>query len=50
MINPGKIIPTKRSPTETSATGPRTTTTTDGGIIVPRDPPAQIVPEMSALL
>ena len=42
-------MPTKRSPTETSATGPSTTTTTDGGMIVPSEPPAQMVPEMSPL-
>ena len=42
-------MPTNRSPTETSATGPSTTTTTDGGMIVPRDPPAQMVPEISPL-
>ena len=42
-------MPTNKSPTETSATGPRTTTTIEGGIIVPRDPPAQIVPEIKPL-
>ena len=45
-INPGKIIPTIKSPIETSAIGPSTTTTTEGGIIVPKDPPAHIVPEI----
>ena len=32
---------------ETSAIGPKTTTTTEGGIIVPKEPPAQIVPEIN---
>src|SRR6266542_3047763 len=50
MIGPGNSMPTSRSPTETLATGPSTTTTTDGGMIVPSDPPAQIVPQMSGLL
>ena len=45
-ISPGKIIPTIKSPIETSAIGPNTTTTTEGGIIVPSDPPAQIVPDI----
>jgi len=50
MIRPGKIMPTNRSPTETLATGPRTTTTTEGGMMVPREPPAQMVPEINPLL
>ena len=37
----------KRSPTETSATGPSITTTIDGGMIVPNEPPAHMVPEIS---
>ena len=45
-INPGISIPTIKSPIETSAIGPSTTTTTEGGIIVPSEPPAQIVPEI----
>src|SRR5918995_1538587 len=49
MIRPGKIMPTSRSPTETSATGPSTTTTTEGGMMVPSEPPAQMVPQMSGL-
>ena len=36
-------------PTSTSATGPRMTTTTDGGMTVPSEPPAQMVPAMSPL-
>ena len=43
-------MPTNRSPTDTSATGPRMTTTTDGGMMVPSEPPAQMVPEMRPLL
>src|SRR5688500_19043124 len=50
MMKPGKIMPTSRSPTDTSATGPSTTTTTEGGMMVPSEPPAQIVPQMSGLL
>src|SRR5688572_28183584 len=50
MMKPGKIIPTSRSPTDTSATGPSTTTTTEGGMMVPSEPPAQIVPQISGLL
>src|SRR5688572_2681307 len=38
-----------RSPMETLATGPSRTTTIDGGMMVPSDPPAQITPEISAL-
>ena len=49
MSRPGKNMPTKRSPTETSATGPMTTTTTDGGMMVPSEPPAQMVPEIRPL-
>ena len=48
-MSPGKSIPMKRLPTSTSATGPRMTTTTEGGMMVPREPPAQMVPEMSPL-
>ena len=40
-------MPTIRSPIETLAIGPITTTTTEGGMIVPSEPPAQIVPEIS---
>ncbi len=50
MMKPGNMIPAKRSPTETSATGARMMTSTEGGMIVPSDPPAQIVPEISDLL
>ena len=50
MMKPGKIMPTSKSPTDTSATGPSTTTTTEGGMIVPSEPPAQMVPQMSGLL
>ena len=49
MIRPGKIMPYRRSPTETSASGPITTATTEGGMIVPSEPPAQMVPQISAL-
>lgn len=49
MISPGNSIPYIRSPTDTSATGPRTTTTTDGGMMVPSEPPAQMVPEINDL-
>jgi hypothetical protein len=44
------IMPANRSPMETSAVGPSRMTTTDGGMMVPRDPPAQIVPAISVLL
>ncbi len=42
-------MPTIRSPIETSAIGPMTTTTTEGGMIVPSEPPAQIVPAINGL-
>ena len=43
-------MPYNKSPTDTVASGPITTATTDGGIMVPSEPPAQIVPEIIALL
>ena len=46
---PGNSMPMNRAPTSTSATGPRMTTITDGGMTVPSEPPAQMVPEMSPL-
>ena len=42
-------MPYRMSPTDTSASGPITTATTDGGMMVPSDPPAQIVPLISPL-
>ena len=42
-------MPYRMSPTETSASGPMTTATTDGGMIVPSEPPAQMTPEISPL-
>ena len=50
MISPGNTIPYIRSPTDRSASGPITTTTTEGGMMVPSEPPAQMVPLISALL
>ena len=42
-------MPTIKSPIETLAIGPNTTTTTEGGMMVPSEPPAQIVPEIRLL-
>ena len=49
ISRPGNSIPNIRSPIETLATGPSSTTTIEGGMMVPSEPPAQITPEISAL-
>ena len=49
ISRPGISIPNMRSPIETLATGPNRTTTIDGGMMVPSEPPAQITPEIRAL-
>ena len=43
-------MPYIRSPTDRLASGPITTTTTDGGMMVPSEPPAQMVPLIRLLL
>src|SRR5690606_30530421 len=50
MSRPGNTMPYIRSPTDRSASGPMTITTTDGGMMVPSEPPAQMVPLMRPLL
>ncbi|MCY1561708.1 hypothetical protein D9M68_990070 [compost metagenome] len=49
MIRPGNSMAANSSPTETCASEAYTTATTDGGIIVPSEPPAQMVPAISEL-
>jgi hypothetical protein len=44
------MAPANSRPIDTSAMGPSTMRTTDGGMMVPREPPAQIVPLISRLL
>ena len=48
-INPGNSIPANISPIPISAMRDRMTTSTEGGMIEPRDPPAQIVPDIRPL-
>ena len=40
-------MPASRSPTGMEAIGARMTTGTDGGMIVPSEPPPQMVPAIS---
>ena len=42
-------IPINISPSDISDTAAKIITTTEGGMIAPREPPAVMVPEMSAL-
>ena len=46
---PGRIIPASSLPTEIPASEAYMTAITEGGIIVPSEPPAQIVPAISRL-
>ena len=43
-------MPTRTSPTDVLDTGPMTTAGTEGGMIVPSEPPAQMVPQIRPLL
>ena len=48
-MKPGMNMPSRMLPTEALATGPMTTASTEGGMMVPSEPPAQIVPQMRLL-
>ena len=49
-MKPGMNMPSSILPTSACAVGPMTTASTDGGMMVPSAPPAQMTPEISPLL
>ena len=48
-MKPGMNMPSRMLPTDVLPTGPITTASTDGGMMVPSEPPAQIVPQIRLL-